>query len=750
MVSTAVIRFRPRRSPSVLSAAVPDCSVFSAPFSALRRSASAPPARRPCTFLDLPLEIRNRIYEDVLIPDWLEPTEWGDVSKLGVPKENLGLLRVSRRVHEEATAVLYATLFLGGRATICTKYLDWLGPARVRQARKLVLSYECHQWCYYQQSSGQAVDWEPVFARLWNWWACPRQVLVYRVECSMRWHKYSDYAWPGNHAMEGKCRMLWDVEMDTFWDGLKSLNTVESIRFFDFCPRYFVDDIARDRGWRPSLIWDDPTDTVFYGSLLNPTFPAQFDWTLHVHGLIEEGVDVSMMTYDPEDTSWRYTDGPANDAEGAMVVAEKPKKPRITFFDLPPEVRRQIFDYACVHMEKEYWPVMPKRWHSGTEILTASKRVAIEVIPSMYRTIRLFGYDAIQPLARLGARARLVHAQRLELYFSCYCEYSFDRPAVRRTLYQRDVWDREHLNVLEMWRDAFAVLSAEPVRSTLREYDITMYSCQRCRRNYETTTHEHPEDCAELEALFVELLVGLRPQMERLTLSGDIPPSLAVRMAKESQGGPRMLLKWIDPAIRDFMTASLAAWRVEGSPVRGSPLARHRGEVWLNPVPHPDRCSNRDPQEAFILAAETTVAARWRERASGVCPTAAAAQTTRRSRFARMRGCTRDLVRVGRFDLDGLPHWSALRDAWDYANVSVHEQKMRDQKAENIRRAAEEAAAAAAEAAENEPPPPPQYASDSESEEDEEDRIWTLKWSLALAKAAHVIPWRDTPIWEED
>ncbi len=783
MASTSLGPFRPGRSGSSSpSSSPPGGSGSSSPASVPGRSSpssvpSSDERRRPVTFLGLPLEIRNRIYEHAMFRNWIEDSEWGGQSKPGVPEENLRLLCVSRQVYAEAIEVLHGTMFLGGNAALACEYLDWQSPWRIRKVRKLILSYECYQDCIFRMQNAAAINWEPIFNRLWQCWACPREVQVYHLYCHMRWEKWN-VEFEGRNRLEGACKTRWDEKTDKFWKFLKKLRTVEKMVFMDRCPGYFVHQIARDnwwQEWRKRPIDDDCPN--FQGTLINPTFPGEFDWTLHVHRLIEEGVDVDWMEYDPDDDSWRTPEAdpandadPTNDAERTMVVAKpnsaKPKsaKPKLTFFDLPPEVRRKIFDYACVLVEMEYWPYEPKRWHAGTEIIMASKRVYAEAIPSMYRTLRVYGYDNIQPLARLGAQGRLAHARRLQLYFSCYCNNEWDREGLRRTLspekrlsdkeLERDLreWgtlphpvDAErHRRTLKMWREAFAVLSAEPCRSNIRDFDITMYSCQRCRRDQETHFHLSPAECAELERQFLEGLVSLRPQMQHLRLAGDIPPSLPVRLFTEPLGGVRMDLKWIDEKIRTFMLHSLKAWRAECRPTRGSREAREYGEVWLNPVPHPNPYCDADPPAKFVLQANTTATGRWYERVAGACA------TQPDEKWGGLDWPWHDvLLRAERDALENLPPWPHLRDAWDYANLSRYEHESRESAVEEAARKARRAELEAQKAARR--ALAERHAWDAAGfdvilEYEYEDEAW----SLELAKTAGVVPWQETPIWEED
>ncbi|KAK3899043.1 hypothetical protein C8A05DRAFT_37348 [Staphylotrichum tortipilum] len=645
-----------------------------------------------------------------------------------------------------APAVLHETLFLGGNAELARQYVRELGAGRIRKVRKLVLSYECHQDCHYSGSMGQALDWGPIFDFLREWWACPRQVLVHYLHCDMAWHKACSGfdGWRGNTEMEGECHTRWDEARDTFWCGLKRLTMVEKMEFCDVCPGYFVDRIARDNWWQVapgSRGYDGVFEETFRGTLVNPAFPDEFERILGVHGRIDQGIEPLEENCVQGDNGWETQDkDPADDAEGTMVVANpKTAKPTTTFFDLPPEIRRMIFDYACVPVERECWPYSPKRWHTGTDIVAVSKRFAMEAIPAMYRIIRLYADDALETLLRLGSRACLTHARRLELYFACYCDRDWDRTGVHRTIRPESC-----VNPEAMWRDTFAVLSTEPARSNVREYDVTMFSCQRFHPKRTANPDSSWDGCAGLEESFLNLLAGLGPQMEQLSLSGDVPPSFAARMATDSRRGARMRLTWIDRDTRDFMTGSLSAWRSEGCPLRSDPLAAPG--VWFNPTPHPDSTCTRDPHEVFLLVAETTAAGRWRERVAD-----SPAGTPKESDW----NCTYwrhnppEMVRVGRYSLEGLPPWSDLHDVWDYASVSASDKEMEDWSAKSAGNWSE-----AEEAAAN---PPPQDeedelddpAEDREPEDTTEDE-YDRRWAARLAVAARVTPWADVPIWKKN
>ena len=502
-------------------------------------------------------------------------------------------------MYEEASAVLYSTAYLGPYAPEAVRYLEFLGPRRVRQIRTLVLSYKCEQMCHLSYGYERGLYWAPVFELLHQGWACVRHVRVLFDCCS----RLCGPSW----RLDTGCRLRWDEDNDTFFSGLRALRMAEHIDFMVPVPEYFAHRHAREFSWRAKgMIGGDDyggfnTHTQYRGLLINPTFPVEFDRILDVHSLIEQGCDVSALGH-----SW--------DKKVRMQIQNIPAHPTAVasptkhFFALPLEIRRLIYDFSSEWVEKGCWPSKPLRWNTGVDLLCTCKQVAHEALPSLYRNFRIYAPSTLKTLNRLGLRA--AHIQRLELYFTCFCPSALDRrDGFRKSIHAEELavsYGRTYLTgyvfesgTYQRYRDTWSFAMARVQALTLvRELKVTFSSC--CRypvSRFDRWFNSYPAlqaGCRMLENHFLGLLADCR-HVNRLVLAGDVPPSFAVRISRRPTGIP-LSLKWTSPKMRDFVERA----------------AREGPELKSAPYPH-THYWQQDPPTQFILAADGTTLARWEQ-----------------------------------------------------------------------------------------------------------------------------------------
>uniref|UniRef100_A0A0B7KL15 F-box domain-containing protein n=1 Tax=Bionectria ochroleuca TaxID=29856 RepID=A0A0B7KL15_BIOOC len=102
--------------------------------------------------LDLPREIRDKIYSELLIyPDFvfLDCLHLHETSNhdwhtwtIGLPKASLGILRLNKEIHQEATTILYgANCFFVDNVDVFRQFLDQIGRPKARLLRHLVIPF---------------------------------------------------------------------------------------------------------------------------------------------------------------------------------------------------------------------------------------------------------------------------------------------------------------------------------------------------------------------------------------------------------------------------------------------------------------------------------------------------------------------------------------------------------------------------------------------------------------------------------
>lgn len=597
-------------------------------------AATAPPIQsRGRNLFDLPRGVRGEIYRLALFDDAPE-LDIDRETDAWLPNQ-IGLLCASRRVYDEAAAVMYGTAYLGSNASSALTCLEFMGTRRIRQIRELVFFYQCFEVCRAEHGP-PILDWMPVFALLEKSLASVRRVEVWSQFCDLKCHKFSNFEQTQQQDyLATKCLLLRGERYDNFFRGLKTLAMADHIEFMGWTPEYFVHRLERDLLWTAQgersgdyrTMW---VYTEFKGKLVNPTYPHRFGWLQYVQGLRGEGIDVSGLKYDPEDDSWK----PAG-----IPVAPSPTPPRrnLILDVLPLEIRKTIWDLACDTWEERlYWPTKPSRWNAGIGLLSTCKQILQEALPSVYRTFKIYGSYADKTLAHLGPRVDLI--QNLELHVTCFC------PCTHDLYYPGTIYSREQggfyagnrqsdLRFAEaLHRPASSSESSEsPIitrhktiltttlhllstKPALRSLHITLASCARFKpRTYHTSRARRANDlsqplCRNLEDHFLSLLLRQTPQIERLTLDGDIPPSFALRVQRRAAEedcvpGTKLRVAYVGEGVAEFMRRTLEDRREFDSVVH---LASEQ-VVWEKPRHYPhEEYPSTEPVTQFVLVAGQT------------------------------------------------------------------------------------------------------------------------------------------------
>jgi hypothetical protein len=475
----------------------------------------------------------------------------------------------------------------------------------------------------HQLRSRTSLDWQPIFDLLWQSWACVRRVEVHFREDYVQWHKFRDIDHSaGIDYLTDTCKLIWKEEIDSFWRGLKTFTMAEEIDFVDFVPEYFAYRHARELGWQmDGTVLGDSRDsqhpgTEFRGKLINRRFPGQFDWILgQVHPRPQEAMDTSALVYDSDKENCKdfALEDPRAEDTAANSVATSTKT---HFFNLPVEIRQLIYEYASEWRDRAYWPDRPKRWNTGVDFLYTSKQIAREALPSVYREFRLHGCSALEDLGELGQH--ISHVRRLELHFTCFgpCSQDMARDqrlsftgtiysqAVQRYTHPRHTMENERPSqdflqrYMDMWSQAMVGIQAQP---RIQEMEVTFASCCRYKaRTHGGRTEEEASRqqlrCLALETHFLDLLAECQ-QVERVTLVGDVPPSLAVRLP--------LTIKSISSQMSGFMRATeedRAAW--DNAALLFTQWENTTPFPWMPyPTPH--------PVTHFVLVNEHSPRARW-------------------------------------------------------------------------------------------------------------------------------------------
>ena len=518
------------------------------------------------SFHNLPEGTRKLILSHALFDDAPDESRFDDFSAPFHP--DVALLTVSRCVHDEALPIIYHTLHLGGDASRALKYLAFVGSGRVRKfTRQLKINYQCQQVCRFRH--GSVINWLPVFEFLWHNWASLERVYIDFQPC---WDK-EIYCFPHN-----KCELTWNEEEDQFWCGLKWLTMPQEIVFQDKVPEYFAHRHAKELGWKMSgEVFGNYLDTRnshthFRGKLVNPEYPGEYNWHLHIHDLINSNIDVADFVYNPDDQAWKNLQSSTTslkEVEEAphTQLAQMQAPARLHFLALPNEIRLKILEMACDEwIYKPHWPVEAHRWNAGEGLLFTCKQIRNET-PSLFRRFRIYGGSPLDELKKLGSN--IAHVRTLEIHFSCFCPpfcpngdiEHIDTIASRcnaQTLpweYSPDAYSSQSRIVqlyLHMWTEAMKTIQAQP---RIEHIEVTFSSCCRYftspEDRWERAMYTVPEDCMTLENRFL-LLLNMCRQIKSFSFVGDVPPSLAFRVAEL---GPKeaLVLKWVSQEMASFI-----------------------------------------------------------------------------------------------------------------------------------------------------------------------------------------------------
>jgi hypothetical protein len=483
------------------------------PFGAAAKA--VPPKTALCIF-NLPRNIRDCIYRHVLHGGLPINRDWEASLAPYLPKENFGLLYTSRQIYQEASAILYESVHVGSDPIRVWNFLDFIGQTRIQQIQNLGLYYHCADQCRSSQHYGAgSLDWMPVFELLCSSGASMRYVDVYYWPCMSPYSR--------ENYLDTQCRLEWDAEVDFFWPGLQTLTVAREIRLIDETPEYYVHRMAKYLGWE-------------------------------MHGKIKGGYE------DPRYALSTFSGKLVNPfVGGGRAVASGPFK----LLDLPLEIRCKIYDYASEWTYKPFWPARPARWNTGTGLLGTSKQIACEATPSVYHSLRIHGGLPLEMIDRFGTN--LAHVQTIEVQFTCFCPLG--GPGLRHNnaglfatrgvavdegfrLQQDYVSDETVQKVKDTWTEAIHRIQTS---RGLAELAVTFQSCCRSA-SYQPRWYlemdmegfmirREPPDhsrirCLEVESHFSDLIAGSNcsHRADTITLLGNAPPSLAVRMAQPYPG----------------------------------------------------------------------------------------------------------------------------------------------------------------------------------------------------------------------
>jgi hypothetical protein len=275
------------------------------------------------------------------------------------------------------------------------------------------------------------------------------------------------------------------------------------------------------------------------------------------------------------------------------------------FFDLPVEIRVYIYNLACKWVYKRRWPRFSARWNTGIGLLRTCKRVAAEAMPSVYRTFRLHSGSAIEALDKLGSKIEWVRT--LEIHVSCLCSATEWGPVdMIDTVYERHCYRRGASNAgLQQYTDMWTrFMGRIQTQHGIRQLVVTFSTC--CRRS------RREEMCLSLENHFLDLLQAYQ-RADRISLAGDVPPSLAFRLQDASPDFGRSI-KWISHEMDRFIKeveTSRRQWECSAQGERAVPWAKN-DQFYLVTADH-----NRHPITHFILSRQNQAMASWNQYMEG-------------------------------------------------------------------------------------------------------------------------------------
>ncbi|KAK0721628.1 hypothetical protein B0T26DRAFT_673427 [Lasiosphaeria miniovina] len=313
------------------------------------------------------------------------------------------------------------------------------------------------------------------------------------------------------------------------------------------------------------------SDGYFYdlisATLVNPTFPKEYNWNLWVHRRTDLGDKTDNWRYDPDDDRWK-----SDEILETMTLEPEPEpevkmEPKIGFLDFPREIRDKIYDLAFSKRRFVSWR---EHEHAGAGLLRTCRQIRREARPRRYRTLELRPRTA---LYKLKYHTHLDLVKEVEIQFNCYCP---NRRRLDDVVYPPSPWscsersgfypgDIELIEGREWqswgWPRMLEILKKHCLQ--LQHQKIVFDTCYRFDPDYiprfeesEKWDHNNLKDlqqhCVALASRFLDLLEeGGFPNLSLLTLAGDVPPSAAYRLPR-ALGLP---IRSMDHDLADFIYA---------------------------------------------------------------------------------------------------------------------------------------------------------------------------------------------------
>ncbi|GAB1319391.1 hypothetical protein MFIFM68171_09601 [Madurella fahalii] len=231
-------------------------------------------------------------------------------------------------------------------------------------------------------------------------------------------------------------------------------------------------------------------------------------------------------------------------------------------FDLPFEIRQQIYDEACRDwIYKEKWPIYPKTFNSGIGLMHTCKQIAAEARPSLYREIDLYSAGALDALKTLGDDIALV--RKINIHFSCFCP---SQQGARGSIYETTLNPHYPRPEIEdewtaNWAEIMDIIQGNP---GIQELYIRFDTCCRYaleqlnivqQRSYTlpaATLGLIRQRCINLESHFVNLLERCR-HVEVIGLGGDVPPNLPFCLMRPKPESLGLSLVFMSTLMSEFI-----------------------------------------------------------------------------------------------------------------------------------------------------------------------------------------------------